>query len=348
MAQFNRFAGALAILAMLGFLASTLHAQPPGSYYGGVLEYSIPILTAVPPVDGTMPSDIDSAYLLTDWLMRTTPTASIDQFITNIGYNDTLKELAKMLYKTDDYNPLKLIQYEASGWPVGGHPDYPWHYKADPDHERTLLQNHIGKVFQDTARTGFLLASDIIADVTITDTSIKFDPSDHVVPHMVLVRSTINDEIKGKFIPQCTGLIFKAGKSGKQPLTAANVFPAIADTAAVGSCLNFEYSPEWQNGVFDDQVAAGGYLQDSTGWWIRPDSEYLVFLYLDGVNADTANAYFTIDPFWGVFGTQGAMYRVVNGRVVDPNDDFGLGGTNLKVAVWKTRLRARINNILNP
>jgi hypothetical protein len=116
--------------------------------------------------------------------------------------------------------------------------------------------------------------------------------------------------------------------------------------------LQFEYSPKWQSGIFTDEGDPSvPVLSDSTGWWVRPGGEYIVFLYLHGVNMDSANNYFTIDPFWGVFGSQGAMYRVVSGHVVDPNDDFGLGASvsgGLTVAEWKTRLRARIYNILHP
>lgn len=347
MVKHNRIIKGMVLAVMLGFFAITAPAQPPGSYYTGPLEYSIPILTAVPPIDSAMPSDVTSAYLWADELMRSTPMAAIDHYIQNIGYDDTLRYLAKMLYRVDDYNPLTLFQWGISGWPVAGHPDHPWHYKADPDHERVVLQNHIGGTFSDTGRTGFLLACDIISDVTISDTFIKNYMPGNGIQNMVLAQSLINDEIKGKVIPACLD-IYKIKGGNVKTLTTATVNVTVPDTAAAGTCLNFEYSPEWQKGVFDDAPGPGSFLSDSTGWWIKPGNEYIIFLFVAGVNGDTANGYYTLKPFWGVFGTQGAMYRVIAGHVVDPYDDFGLGGTNLTVADWKSRLRARIYNILNP
>lgn len=329
----NHIVRSMVLFALLGFFVSTAHGQ---SSYSGALEYSTPQLSSAPPLYSGQPSDIATAYLWLDELMRTSKNFTIEKYIDSLGYGDTLKFLAKMLYRVDDDNPLLYNQWDGI---------VPWRvvrtlgYKTNPDQERVVLQNHIGATFPDTGRTGFLLACDIISDITITDTMIP-------VWDMALVRSTINDEIKGKFIPACPD-IYKAKKSHIEPL-ATSIFPAYPDTAAAGTCLNFEYSSKWQKGVFSDDAGPGSFLSDSTGWWVKPGGEYIVFLYLHGVGDDSTKQYFTVDPFWGVFGSQGAMYRVISGHVVDPNDDFGLGGTNLTVADWKSRLRARIYNILNP
>ena len=316
--------------------------------YNGTMEYSLPLLTAVPPLYSGQPFDVTSGYLWLDELMRSSTGSAIDRYVASIGYGDTLKFLAKMIYRIDDDNPLLLYQYDVLGWPRAGEHPFRWNYKADPDQERGSIQNHIGAAFRDTARAGFLLACDIISDLVVTDTSVKSYPPGNGITDMVLATATIQDEIKGKRIPACPSMI--ASKKGQHSpqTTTPYIVEATVDTAVPGTCIRFEYSPEWQKGLFDDAPAPPEFLMDTTGWWIKPSAEYIVFLRIAGVGNDTANAYFSVQPYWGVFGNSGAMYRVKDGKVVDPYDDFGLGGTSLTVAEWKTRLRARIYSIVNP
>jgi hypothetical protein len=90
-------------------------------------------------------------------------------------------------------------------------------------------------------------------------------------------------------------------------------------------------------------------LVDNSGTWIKPDSEYIVFLHLQSVKGDSLYNYFTVKPIWGAFGSSAGMYPVHNGIVSDPFDDFGIGASSgLSVSVWKTRLRSRINKLINP
>jgi hypothetical protein len=346
MAKHNRIIMAIVIAAILSFFASASRAQKnSGMTYDGTMEYYFPRLSTAPPLYPGQPSDIASAYLWLDELMRTTQEQPIANYINSLGYGDTLKFLAKMLYRVEDDNPISFWQWSGIN---------PWRvvktlgYKSNADQARIVLQNHIGATFPDTGRTGFLLACDLIADITVNDTIVKSYAPGHGIEHMVLVNSTLNDEIKGKHIPGCPMMLAK--HVGSTPLSNNYVIPAspTIDTAISGQCFRLEYSPEWQSGIFSDDAGPASFLSDSSGWWVKPGREYIAFLWLSGLGDDSTNQYFTVWPFWGVFGTQGAMYRIIGGHVVDPNDDFGLGGTNLTVADWKARLRARIYNILNP
>jgi hypothetical protein len=334
----------------IGFAVSTAQSQT-GPHYTGTLEYSLPLLTSVPPLYIGQPSDVTSSYLWADELMRTTQWNLIDRWIGGLGYGDTMKYLAKLLYEVKDDNPLSLYQWEISGWPLGGHPDYTWHYKGNPGVSIPELQNQIGINLGDSGRTGFILASDVIADVSVSDTFVQYDSTNVIVPHMVFVHSTILDEIKGQQVPLCVGYDMSTRRkaNGTTAQSYATPWATYAIPADTGSCLMFEYSPEWSSGIAGDELPYGNQLQDSTGYWIKPGGEYIVFLRLAGVGSDTANGYFSVQPFWGVFGSQGAMYRVISGIVQDPNDDFGLGASaGLSVSVWKSRLRERIYNILHP
>lgn len=336
-----------------GFFAAPAVRSQTGPNYPGLIKYSLPLLTTVPPLYDSQPSDVASAYLWADELMRSTQWNLINKWIGNLGHDDTMTFLAEMLYKVSDDNPLSLYQWEISSWPLGGHPDYSWHYKGNPGNSIPILANQIGNGIGDTGRTGFILASDIIADVTIGDTIVKYNSSDNITPHIVLVNSTILDEIKGQKIPLCIGEDMHTHRKSNEITTMsyASTWPTYAVRADSGACIQFEYSPEWASAIAGDEMPFSPALSDSTGWWIRPGGEYIVFLRIAGIGIDTANGYFSIQPYWGVFGNQGAMYRVVSGHVVDPNDDFGLGASisgGLTVAVWKSRLRARIYNILHP
>jgi hypothetical protein len=342
-----------ALLLSILFAVSMARAQPnSGQTYTGSLEYSIPLLTSVPPLYLGQPSDVTSAYLWADELMRTTQWFSIDKWIWNLGYDDTLKYLAEMLYEVSNDNPLSLYQWEVSGNPNSITQHLSWNYLGHPSSEIDELTNQIGGMVPDTGRTGFILACDLIADVSVSDTFVNFNPADNLIPNTVFVTSSILDEIKGQKIPLCVGYDMHAHGKGKITPLSSYVTPwaTYAMPADIGSCLDFEYSPEWQRGIATDAPdPTTPVLSDSTDWWIKPGGEYIMFLRLAGVGSDTSNGYFSVQPYWGVFGTNGGVYRVISGHVVDPNDDFGLGASGgLTVSEWKTRLRARIYNILHP
>jgi hypothetical protein len=345
----------LILLGNTALVCSVLRAQPnSGHTYTGSLEYSIPLLTAVPPLYVGQPTDVTNAYLWADELMRTTQWFSIDRWIWNLGYDDTLTYLAEMLYEVSNDNPLSLYQWEVSGNPNSISQHLSWNYLGHPATEIAELTNQIGGMMPDTGRTGFIIACDLITDVSVSDTIITSNPTDKIIPYTVFVKSTILDEIKGQKVPLCVGDGMSAGRKNKiSPLsTYVTPWATYAVAADTGTCLDFEYSPEWQRGIATDAPdPSTPMLSDSTDWWIKPGGEYILFLRLAGVGSDTSNGYFSVQPYWGVFGNNGGVYRVISGHVVDPNDDFGLGASisgGLTVSEWKTRLRARIYNILHP
>jgi hypothetical protein len=158
------------------------------------------------------------------------------------------------------------------------------------------------------------------------------------------VNSQIIDEIKGKIVPAST-----ITHSLKPMVLPAPYLPA---PALPGICLEFEYCPEWGRffGGVEDYVPSKPLNDSINGAWIKPDSEYIVFLHFGPAHGiDTLsrkNMYFTIASFTG-FGTSAAMYPIHNGIVDDPNDDFGFGSTALPVREWKARLLARIQKLKN-
>ena len=332
------------IVAILAFYSTKAISQVvPTQIYDGALVYAMPILRTVPAINSSQRPNIVTDYLwLDDAFKQIKPGFAMDNYIRTLSYGDTLKFLASILYQVVDDNPITFHRW-AAAMPS------PYVYKAQPGEIRTRVQSRFSKLAVDTNRTPFLLNADIIADIKVTDTLQYLVPSDHTTPRSVVVNSEILDGIKGKYVPGCS-FIYNAHKKGASP--QSNYPPVFADTvpAATGTCFQFEYCPNWVRGIQTDVTYPGQpELTDSTGDWIKKDSEYVVFLDFVGLTADTANGYYALMPAWGWFGSNDGLYPVRNGKVFDPNDDFGIGASSgLPVATWKSRVRARINKIVNP
>ena len=321
------------VLVLLIF-PSLLKAQQ--TYYGA-LEYKIPKLTSLPPLYSGQPSDVATAYLWLDNAMRSTTKNAVRTLIDSLQWGDSTKFLASRLYRMVDDNPVAFLQWSLRG-------DVP-PYNFDLSYARLRLQNRIGTVASDNGVTGFLLAADIIADIMVQDTTCVKDPIAMIAKDAVKVDAIILDPIKGRQVPSCQALSYKEHKSGA-PRPQSVAISTSAGPADSGSCLQFEYSPEWSRMEGDDAGAAP--LKDpSGGWWVKPNKEYIVFLYFPGIWADSSNHYFSAYPFGGDFGNQGGMYQVINGAVVDPKDDLGLGAPNLPLSDWKARLRGKIQEIVS-
>ena len=337
MQTFNQFSDCvkhpLIILLILGASVSTSISQ---SHYTGVLEYALPKITSVPPISSSQPPEIQTDYLWLDEAFRLVrPGFYADNYLKNLGYNDTSKFIAKVLYKIVDDNPITAYQW------MGAIP-IPYPYHAPPGRVREVFQHHFGTIANDTGKSGFLLACDYIYDIHVSDTIGTSWDGTYGIHKTVLVKYSILDTIKGKSVPECTDLF----QPHKGDVTPQSIEPTSVTPihAAPGVCSYFEYSPNWTRSQFTD----GGTI-DPLGNWIKRDSEYIVFLGFLGVYADSVNSYYDITPLWGALGTSGAMYRVQGGYVIDPNDDFGIGASSgLTVSEWKTRLRARIYKITNP
>jgi hypothetical protein len=329
----------LSFFCCMFFVGRAAFAQAP-VYYGALL-YSMPRDTSVPPIYSGQPSQVTTAYLWLDDAMRLFSESILDKFINTFSWNDTAKTVASNLYQLEDDNPLSFYMW--SGKAIKPNP-----YKGDPGHDRVLIENRVLSLAGDSGRTYTLLATDVIADVRVTDTSCTIDTTDGDATPMVLVNCTLLDPIKGKHLPACPGQTNTKFR-GSQPLnTPTQPYSTYADTAAVGTCLQFEYSPEWQRTLTDEYRMRTRLIDSLGGWWVKPSHEYIVFLSFIGFGADSTKGYFSVFPGSTVIGTSGGMYPVIGGIVQDPNDDFGLGSTHLTVSQWKSRLRARIHTLVNP
>jgi hypothetical protein len=323
------------------FAASKATAQPK-PYYGPLL-FSMPRDTSVPPVYFGQPPSVTTGYLWLDEAMRNYQEYQIESFFNALTWSDTMKTFASTFYQAQDDNPLSFYMWSAKAI-------HPNPYKGDPGQAQVAFEKQVAQIAGDSGRTSSILTADIIADVMVGDTFCVLEPPAYLGFNMVFVNTTILDEIKGKKVPLCVDADMRAKKKIKGPTIQDTgtipwaTYPVAADT---GTCLQFEYSPEWPRASFwgGDQ---GATLISNGSWWIKPSHEYIVFLNFTGIGSDSTHGYFTLNPGPAALGS-GGMYPVVDGIVQDYNDDYGLGASaGLTVDVWKTRLRARINAIVNP
>jgi len=347
-------------LRFLGFcsLAFLLIATHPSKIHGqstfhGLIHFHFPQLTSNPPITTGMPYDVLMTYIYVDSLCRNVYGNTIDSVINQMG-NPYMSYVAKYLYETVDYDPVRFYQWR---WTDLGnrYVHTSLHNGASPGfiNSEVGMRIHQKNIFADSQKTELFLQADYIADVQVNYTVEGSHPGAFGLPlHMVKVTSTVLDPIKGQVLPDCTPdpgvpIIKEKQQEGK-----------IAD--ATGGCLQFQYAYNWLRlGMgLNRQDSLGNYytiVNDSTfgdsvtGYrWIQPDSEYIVLLSLtyDRDPTDSGRAFASLLPIrWS--GSCGGMYPVRNGHVYDPYNDFGFG-TGLTVAQFKAALRNKIYSITHP
>jgi len=322
-----------------------VHAQSIPNKHDDPLQYTIPFGTTTPPIYSGQPSQLALGYLWLDLAFRRFSGFVIDSFINSLRWGDTLKQLTSLYYQIKDDNPLSFYL-----WPSVKTTPYP--YLSEIGQAKVIFETHAGQEANDTAHTYSLLVADIISDVMVDDTvNYDLDRGSFVNP-AVLCRCTIRDEIKGKWLPMCTGYLGTKLKGDTRQIASTHpvpwpTYPVRADS---GACLQFEYSLLWGQGdhYIGMKDAIEGELYDSAGGrWIKPGHEYIVFLNFSSVGMHSKDTtYFTLRGGFASIGS-GGMYPVINGIVQDPQNDYGLGGS-LPVAEWKARLRAKIAQIVHP
>jgi hypothetical protein len=291
-----------------------------------VLYNQVAQLTSFPPLNTGMPFDVLIGYIYLDSLRRQSPR-SVDSFVSRLTNSDTLRNALKYLYEMDDYNPITFLQY-AGGTPAPGH------YKNSGARLRAMLINQATIVIPDTNRTA-MLGSDIIVHVLVTNLESKYDSSyGCAFPNQVIVTCRVIDTVKGRVLPSCVG-----GATSKDN----NLH-----TLTTSNCFQFCYSPQehlWGNTTNLQQRPL---MVDSLGNpWVKLNSEYLAFLDLQGVGGDSLRTYYTVCLATKYQTTQGCLYRISSGKVIDPNNDFGFG-VNLSTSDYLSALRARIYRLTHP
>lgn len=319
-----------AIVITLFLLASAVSQGQVDTTDTGPMVLSIPRLTALPLYQGQN-SDVAMGYLWLDQLMRSSSNTAVVRYLKGMHNVDTAKFLAAAYYRIVDDNPVSFAMW------CGGLPGY----LGTPGYLRVMLERSLEATLGDRSTVSAILSSEMILHIVATDTLSSITPSAGM--KVVLVTAEIIDAIKGQQVPMCPGNM-RTGSKGRKPASYRTPIPTGAVPATVNTCVQFEYSPDWTRNGSD--IPDIGLLKDTIGDWVRPGNEYIVFLRIWGQGYDSTTNYFLTDA--GASGGNNAgIYRVTNGHVEDPYDDFNFGGTNFSVDEWKAKLRARISSIVH-
>jgi hypothetical protein len=315
-----------AFLLPLFIAASLSHAQYHGpSDFHGAVKLAIPFPTTYPPITLGMPPDVLTGYLVFDSLMHIPIRGYlVDSTVNAIYDSDTLRYVLKYAYEMKDYDPIAFFQLTEM---------FPWtgeYLERRPASLINRVLSRVGTAIPDSGKILMSLAyADAIVDLTVIDTFSVIDttkPSNANVCEGV--KATINDIIKGQNLPACSDTLYRA--KGKQRVPAS----------APGDCLAFQYWYYWLQNI---QIPLGVTTYNRSPWCV-PDSEYIVFLKLDGLGRDSVQYYATLTPIGMSFSTLDGMYPVRGGVVCDPNNDLGFG-TGLTVSEFKSKLRQKILSI---
>ncbi|MFN8368044.1 MAG: hypothetical protein U0Y96_12495 [Candidatus Kapaibacterium sp.] len=240
--------------------------------------------------------------------------------------NDTLRYAAKYLYELTDYNPfmmkynLRLGVYKR--WSIA-----PWRV-------RELLINKYASISDNGTLDRVLLYSEYVLLFTVTDTLRTFDSSNAVVPNGITVTCTIDDVIKGRYIPQCYDLY-------QTPL----ILNVSNQNSTATSCFQFDYklemplsSPHGADVIMCRPCAVDSLNQP----YVKKGTQYVGIFQVYILCSDSNYQYYVISPL--KTGMQPYLFPVENGMINDSINEFQLGTTNT-AQEFIQKLRSRIDYI---
>lgn len=306
----NRFCTYLIVAT----ISTVTYAQPScfpayQSFYS-----SIPQLTSLPPISGSMSYDELVGHIALDSICRVTEVNQIDSFLqARLSWDDTVKYMYKYMTTIVDNNPLIVfgINHATCEWRL-----------TFPDEIRMHLSRAIAKHSPYSNLDLAIVNSDYILTVTVSDAASLIDTSAKFAKTAIVATGEITDTILGHQFPFCSGTPLIPVSSGSSL-----------------QCITFDVRREQimfsreQLGLNTTDTAIEHCLP-------KPSHQYLVFLKLARLCTDTSNLYFTLLPTYTA-GPRCGIYEIVDSRISDEQNYFNLGQNPLVadvVAAIKTRI----------
>ncbi|MBL8003777.1 MAG: hypothetical protein JNL36_01655 [Candidatus Kapabacteria bacterium] len=282
--------------------------RPKGytDYYYNYISFhrAFPILRTIPPIDTTMPLDIQLTYFYVDSLFRR-PINQLfgkhfDKLIKDLHWNsDTIRYAWKFLYKLEDYDPIKSAQYKLETFINGG-----VKYKSKYFHTKFNLVQKT-KTLPDSLR---LKVYSLIEPIYVLKIVVfALDSIDSTREFNVICK--VLDTLKGKKIP-----MLPENNTLKSGETIKSSFPL------------FQFSYLSSTVQQNTELSHGKHLYkyyephfyDASKFMMRmkPGDTAVVFLFEgNDVRSKTHDyLYIRIDPF----ASNGAL-PIINGKVKDIN-----------------------------
>lgn len=299
--------------------------RPPCWQHHVSVVFPFPRLQSNLPLETGMPYDVMLAYVFYDSLARRIKEPAVAALYDNLTYSDTLRYAMKYCYKMMDYNPVLFEQFRRYN-------DSRRRSALDRSEVFYKLYKKVEKTSPSPFVETLLCQSSIIAHIRVTDTISLVDESNTTPFVIPTVAATILDTIKGRILPPCLNFYPTEKPHDNVPLPFVNS----------NACLQFSYMLDWQRIPFGSNIVySGETMVDANGVpWVQKDKEYIVFLNFGAACSDSLYTYHDLGIF-GIRSSSNNIYRIVDGKVLDSDNDFGLG-TTPTVETFKNTLRQKI------
>lgn len=305
----------VSVLFAVNTMFSQISVNGPGQRTQ--LYIAVSGLDQIPPLHSDMSLDCMVAYIVMDSLARKASINEVFDKPLTVSL-DSLRVSARYMYALTDYSPNLMRRYMTTTRDsIPGN-----HYLSFPANSYYGLQRALERRLDEFGKDyGMLLMTHYILRVIIDTTVAGIDTTYGKPLPWMNVSCTVQDQIKGKILPNNCN--YNDNKK--------------VSTLISEACLNFGYPINWMTG--------GGFNNEkpqNTGTYInevKSGEEYYVFLTQLSLweNADI------LVPLHA-FESSGGLFKILDGHVSDPDNFWGLG-TNPLETEFKTHLDSLISNI---
>ena len=276
-----------------------------------------PIIRSLPPVNSGMPWDILAAYVYMDSLARFDNTRlterTLDGWRAMRTMNDTLRYMAKYLYKLVDYDPITFAQYiDEVG--LKGHDRYSADLRYIASQVSSTLYDGLPESERRAGMVALLETEYALRVRVISIDSMPSGSTDPKARYFYRVTAEVRDTLKGRVFAPCPVFTSNTKKDDRSILASSEA-----------PCIQFIYL---NNLYFDPRNAPSGAPHLFSGrdpeFATGPDSSFVmkagqeavVFLQLTGWKVDSAYDYYHVRI---VARTSFGALPIIGGQVRDVN-----------------------------
>lgn len=267
------------------------------------LTYTFPIIKNCPPYSTDMSIDVKMGYSVLDSISKNVEIEDFYSFLNRQTYNDTIRTLMKYYYKMVEYDPVKFFNYSVnSNGRKFGIMDY--------DHP---FFDHVKRISNNKFLDATLLASHLIAKVTVNSVSSFVDTTAVWAKTTRIVTSSVDRIFKGNPLVNCGGQL-------------------ISNTNG-NNCVKFEYAKEW-------------FENSNPEFEMLPGQSFFIFFDFRLICQTDLVLYCTLFPLGSIESKTWSIYPIVNDNLIDLYNELGFG-TSVNLNTFYIVLLNRINQIKN-
>ncbi len=293
-------------------------------------ESSVPMppLSVLPELHTDMSLDCFVGYIAGDSISKSARYSDLF-FGFNNNKMDVLRYSARFMYAMKDYNPILFRRYIHTS----SFMDIPnVQYQSYVASSYYGIEDELKKRIDEFGRGyAMLVAADYILHIEVADVAEGIDSTFSSRTLNYNVAASVLGKIKGQYLPVHCVYPHQANPKRER------VLGGYENGSTSATCIKFGHPKRWPAIVETD----GDVIKHIEGE-IRPaeiGDEYIAFLTLMAIDESTDSIF----PL-NTFEANGGLFRIVDGKVEDPSNVFGLG-TAPTVADFKQHLATLIQNI---